>query len=68
VVEVVLATRAWIESDAARGMLSWIPAQAAFRRERAPRGKRSSSAPTRRRNARICARVKESAAGIRVDR
>src|SRR5436190_717513 len=54
------ATRAWIERSAARGMLSWSPAHAARRSEREPGGSRSSRAPTRRRNARICDRVRSS--------
>src|SRR5262245_22345288 len=54
------STRAWIERSAARGMLSWRPAHAARRSEREPRGSRSSSDPTRRRNARICDREKSS--------
>src|SRR3954453_10208148 len=44
-------------------MLSCRPAHAARRSDRRPRGNRSSSAPTRRRNARICARVAHRAAG-----
>ena len=56
----VPSTRAWIERRAARGTLSVRPAQAARRRERAPRGSRSSSAPARRRKARIWARVSSS--------
>ena len=56
----VPSTRAWIERSAARGMLSCRPAHAARRSERRPRGSRSSSAPTCRRNARICARVRLS--------
>ncbi len=56
----VPSTRAWIESSAARGMLSCRPAHAARRSERRPRGSRSSSAPTCRRNARICRRVRSS--------
>ena len=43
---VVPSTRAWIESRAARGMLSCSPAHAASRREARPGGSRSSSAPT----------------------
>lgn len=43
-----------------RGMLSCSPAQAARRTECRPGGSRSSSAPTRRRNARICGRVRSS--------
>jgi hypothetical protein len=42
----VPSTRAWIDSSAARGMLSWSPAHAASRREARPAGSRSSSAPT----------------------
>ena len=45
----VPSTRAWIESSAARGMLSCRPAHAACRRDAGPGGSRSSSAPTRRR-------------------
>ena len=56
----VPSTRAWIERSAARGMLSCRPAHAARRSERRPRGSRSSSAPTCRRNARICGRVRSS--------
>ena len=56
----VPSTRAWMDSNAARGMLSCRPAQAACRRDRAPLGRRSSSAPTRRRKTRICARVSSS--------
>jgi hypothetical protein len=41
-------------------MLSCMPAQAACRSERAPGGSRSSSAPTRRRKARICVRLSSS--------
>jgi hypothetical protein len=53
-------TRAWMERKAARGTLSCRPAHAARRSERAPGGSRSSSAPTCRRNASICARVSSS--------
>ncbi len=49
--------RACRESSAALGMLSWRPAQAARRSDSALFGTRSSSPPTRRRNARIWARV-----------
>jgi len=45
-------------------MLSCSPAHAARRRDRGPRGSRSSRAPTFRRNARICVRVRRSALGI----
>src|SRR6516164_4817842 len=41
-------------------MLSCSPAQAARRSERRSRGSRASSAPTCRRNARICGRVRSS--------
>ena len=61
----VPSTRAWIERSAARGMLSCRPAHAARRSERRPRGSRSSSAPTRRRKARICARVSASRRVVR---
>ena len=60
-------TRAWIDSRAARGMLSCRPAEAAARSEAAPGGSRSSSAPTRRRKARICSRVRLRAGGMRPD-
>ena len=53
----VPATRAWIESSAARGMLSCRPAHAARRSESGPGGSRSSSAWTFRRYARIWVRV-----------
>ena len=43
--------------SAALGMLSCKPAHAARRSDSEPSGIRSSSAPTRRRNARICCRV-----------
>src|SRR5918995_1839256 len=67
VVGSVPATREWIERSAARGMLSCRPAHAARRSELFPRGNRSSSAPTCRRNARICALVSFSgAAGMRL--
>ena len=56
----VASTRAWIERTAARGMLSCRPAHAACRNERRPRGSRTSRAPTCRRNARICGRVRRS--------
>lgn len=49
--------RAWIESNAARGILSCKPAHAARRNARRPRGSRSSRAAARRRKARICERV-----------
>ena len=48
------STRACNESSAALGMLSCRPAHAARRSDSEPVGMRSSSAPTRRRNARIC--------------
>ena len=51
------STRACNESDAARGMLSCRPAQAARRNDSAFFGRRSSSEPTSRRNAKICRRV-----------
>ncbi len=54
------STRAWIDSRAARGMLSCSPAQAARRSEADPGGSRASSAPTCRRNAKICCRVSSS--------
>src|SRR5687768_10446786 len=53
-----------MERSAARGMLSCRPAQAACRSESAPRGSRASSAPARRRKARICARVRSSRAPV----
>src|SRR5262249_9501129 len=53
----VRSTRACIERSAARGMLSCKPAHATRSRELARPGSRSSRAPTRRRNARICSRV-----------
>src|SRR5262245_45313159 len=45
-------------------MLSWRPAHAARRSDRRPGGRRSSSAPTCRRNARICRRVSCSRACV----
>jgi hypothetical protein len=56
----VLLTRAWIDRSATRGMLSCRPARAARRSEDRPGGSRSSSAPTCRRHARICDRVRSS--------
>ena len=56
------STRACSESSAARGMLSWRPAHAARCNDAGPCGDRSSSPPTRRRNARICCRVSFSGA------
>src|SRR5262249_1082956 len=53
-----LPTRAWIERSAARGILSCRPAHAARARELTRLGSRSSRAPTRRRNVRICGRVR----------
>jgi hypothetical protein len=52
--------RACNESSAALGMLSCRPAHAARRSESGLFGDRSSSPPTRRRNARICCRVTSS--------
>src|SRR5262245_35469021 len=54
----IRSTRAWIERSAARGMLSCRPAQAARSREFVRLGSRSSRAPTRCRNERICGRVR----------
>ena len=56
----ISSTRACSESSAALGMLSCSPAHAAFRSDPALFGRRSSSEPTRRRNARICRRVSSS--------
>ena len=51
-----------MERSAARGMLSCRPAHATSRNDRRPGGRRRSSAPTFRRNARICFRVSLSGA------
>src|SRR5919108_4543966 len=56
-----------MERSAARGMLSCRPAHATRRRERDPGGSRWSSAPTCRRNARICDLVRSSRALVSSD-
>ena len=60
----VCSTRALTDSTAARGMLSWRPAQAAVRNDASSITSRVSSALTRRRNARICSRVSASEASV----
>ena len=56
------STRAWIDSSAARGMLSCSPAQAACRSDSGRRARRASRPPAFRRKARIWARVRSSRA------
>ena len=60
----VPSTRAWIESSAARGMLSCSPAQAARRSDARRAGAARRARRTRRRNARICDRVRSSGAVV----
>jgi hypothetical protein len=60
VVGPVPATRAWMDSSAALGMLSCNPAHAARWSDAGPAASRSSRAPTARRKARICSRLSVS--------
>jgi hypothetical protein len=60
-ISLVIETRAWIDSSAARGVESCKPAHAAWRSDFTPAGRRASSELTRGRKLRICDR--DSASG-----